>query len=367
MTLSNKTTIKTYFQTGDFPSQSNFADFIDSCVFQVVSARATAQNIGGSITIAGSCAVSGDLSVGGALSFGALNVTTVSANAITANSISLTGTPTLSKIFTGSGSSSNFALNQACSAASATVAEIGAQFTMTSNVGSGNPSTAFKMGLTSSVTGNSGSASIYGMNTIINANSSFGSLTVGHEIDMNWDVGADAGALGSSTAAYSLVLAGASSDSHKATSAIWVTGTGAHAANSWAAGLTFSAGVTNATIIDSGDATTSYSIQGSHNTGLDMTLATISGSSISLANNQQITMKDSSGTLRNLINCNSGNYVTVGGGSEAFQFGGSSMFIANGSVATSLGSVGPVGSHTTVQEWLSFADSSGTQRYVPCF
>lgn len=40
---------------------------------------------------------------------------------------------------------------------------------------------------------------------------------------------------------------------------------------------------------------------------------------------------------------------------------------ANGSVATVLGSVGPVGSHTTVQTWLSFVDPAGTTRYVPCF
>lgn len=33
MTISTKTTIKSYFETGDFPSQSNFSDFIDSCIF----------------------------------------------------------------------------------------------------------------------------------------------------------------------------------------------------------------------------------------------------------------------------------------------------------------------------------------------
>src|ERR1700753_3063408 len=38
---------------------------------------------------------------------------------------------------------------------------------------------------------------------------------------------------------------------------------------------------------------------------------------------------------------------------------------ANGSVATVLGSLGPTGSHTTVQEWLQFTDSSGVVRYVP--
>jgi trimeric autotransporter adhesin len=42
-------------------------------------------------------------------------------------------------------------------------------------------------------------------------------------------------------------------------------------------------------------------------------------------------------------------------------------FSANGSVATVLGSIGPAGSHTTVQEWLTIVDSSGTTRYIPCF
>lgn len=40
--------------------------------------------------------------------------------------------------------------------------------------------------------------------------------------------------------------------------------------------------------------------------------------------------------------------------------------IANGSVATVLGSVGPVGSHTTVQEWLK-VNINGTTRFIPCF
>ncbi len=39
---------------------------------------------------------------------------------------------------------------------------------------------------------------------------------------------------------------------------------------------------------------------------------------------------------------------------------------ANGSVATVLGSVGPAGSNTTVQEWLTI-DINGTTRYLPCF
>lgn len=46
---------------------------------------------------------------------------------------------------------------------------------------------------------------------------------------------------------------------------------------------------------------------------------------------------------------------------------GSGMIIANGSVATVLGSLGPVGSHTTVQEWMQVKNAAGTVRYIPAF
>lgn len=45
----------------------------------------------------------------------------------------------------------------------------------------------------------------------------------------------------------------------------------------------------------------------------------------------------------------------------------SDQFTANGAVATGLTSVGPTGSHTTVQEWLQVKNSSGTVRYIPAF
>jgi hypothetical protein len=41
--------------------------------------------------------------------------------------------------------------------------------------------------------------------------------------------------------------------------------------------------------------------------------------------------------------------------------------VANGSVVTSLSGVGPVGSHTTVQEWFPIKNAAGTIRYVPGF
>ena len=53
----------------------------------------------------------------------------------------------------------------------------------------------------------------------------------------------------------------------------------------------------------------------------------------------------------------SGGTVQVGTGCTA----------ANGSVATVLGSLGPAGSHTTVQEWIAIKNASGVTRYIPAF
>jgi P pilus assembly chaperone PapD len=54
-------------------------------------------------------------------------------------------------------------------------------------------------------------------------------------------------------------------------------------------------------------------------------------------------------------------------GSGLVQFGAASNFTANGAVATTMTSLGPTGSHTTVQEWLTVKDSAGTVRYIPAF
>lgn len=54
-------------------------------------------------------------------------------------------------------------------------------------------------------------------------------------------------------------------------------------------------------------------------------------------------------------------------GTGLLKFTGASMISANGSVATVLGSVGPTGAHTTVQEWLTYKNSAGTIRWVPAF
>lgn len=44
-----------------------------------------------------------------------------------------------------------------------------------------------------------------------------------------------------------------------------------------------------------------------------------------------------------------------------------SSFVANGAVATALTSVGPTGSHATVQKWLQVTDNTGTVGFIPIF
>jgi hypothetical protein len=49
------------------------------------------------------------------------------------------------------------------------------------------------------------------------------------------------------------------------------------------------------------------------------------------------------------------------------QFGGAGNWAANGGVATALSSVGPVGSHTTVQKWFKVYDNLGVPLFIPAF
>ena len=47
--------------------------------------------------------------------------------------------------------------------------------------------------------------------------------------------------------------------------------------------------------------------------------------------------------------------------------GAAATFTANGSVGATLTSLGPTGSHTTVQEWFTITDASGAVRYIPAY
>ncbi|TAL08069.1 MAG: hypothetical protein EPO02_13840 [Nitrospirae bacterium] len=62
-----------------------------------------------------------------------------------------------------------------------------------------------------------------------------------------------------------------------------------------------------------------------------------------------------------------GNAVATFDTSGYYNAKHSAQIVANGSTATALSSVGPTGSHTTVQEWFAIKNASGTVRYIPCF
>lgn len=73
----------------------------------------------------------------------------------------------------------------------------------------------------------------------------------------------------------------------------------------------------------------------------------------------------SSGTL--LLNAIGTGDIQICGGGGALQIKGAGTVAANASVATAMSSVGPVGSHTTIQEWLVVKNSGGTTRWIPMF
>lgn len=79
MTVASKATIKTYFVTNATPSQQNFTDFIDSCLFlnetaQTVSGATTFNGginantvtVSGAVTVSGLLAAAGGITVSGA-------------------------------------------------------------------------------------------------------------------------------------------------------------------------------------------------------------------------------------------------------------------------------------------------------------
>lgn len=72
--------------------------------------------------------------------------------------------------------------------------------------------------------------------------------------------------------------------------------------------------------------------------------------------------------LNNIINQIAMNFAaTTNSNAGEPQFTSASAFAQNATVATAMSSVGPVGSHTTVQEWLVIVNASGTLRYAPLF
>lgn len=192
----------------------------------------------------------------------------------TASSISMLGGGGISHTFTGSGLAANIWVNQSSAALSNTVPEIGAQFTMTSNTGFANQTTAYKIAATFSVIGTSASACIYGTNTIMQGTAGAGGyLITGNEVDVN-NVGAAAATLGAGTAAYGYnAVAAGSFDS---TAAFSATGSLRNWTYGFATWLNGSAGITNSDFRAQSTATNILTATGARTNGIDISGATFS-------------------------------------------------------------------------------------------
>jgi hypothetical protein len=79
------------------------------------------------------------------------------------------------------------------------------------------------------------------------------------------------------------------------------------------------------------------------------------------------TEKGGSGSGRDLVlKTDNAEHIRLRTGAN-IKFTAAAHFTSNGSVATALSSVGPPGSHTTVQKWLTIVDGSDNTLYIPCF
>lgn len=106
--------------------------------------------------------------------------------------------------------------------------------------------------------------------------------------------------------------------------------------------------------------------------------STISGNTISTVTATMLNGIAESGSadnntiIGNVVSGATNKIVTVGAattvaGNNSVPKANSGMLAANGTVATVLGSLGPAGSNTTVQEWLVYKNSAGVDRYIPMF
>lgn len=78
-----------------------------------------------------------------------------------------------------------------------------------------------------------------------------------------------------------------------------------------------------------------------------------------------LTLYDDSGTLLTtpLTITRSSGLMTF---ATAVKFSGTNI-VANGAIATTMTSLGPTGSHATIQEWLTIQNSAGVTRYIPAY
>ncbi len=74
------------------------------------------------------------------------------------------------------------------------------------------------------------------------------------------------------------------------------------------------------------------------------------------------------GAIIGQVNAYLGNFLSKwSGATSELQFSGSQSWARNDTVATTMTSLGPQGSHTTIQEWLVVVNPSGTVRFIPAY
>lgn len=138
-------------------------------------------------------------------------------------------------------------------------------------------------------------------------------------------------------------------------------------------------GVINASSVNTGD---HFGVVGSSAGALGMT---VDNSSTGTAAQTTLNIGNSTATNEAGIILNGGSFsggqganalqiknsgaspIVLGTGTEVLKIGSSGGWNANGSVATAMSSLGPTGSHATIQEWFTVTDSSGNVRYIPAF
>ena len=68
------------------------------------------------------------------------------------------------------------------------------------------------------------------------------------------------------------------------------------------------------------------------------------------------------------VNTYLGNLISkYSGATSELQLSGPQSWAVNSNVATTMTSLGPQGSHTTVQEWMVWVNDRNTVRYIPAY
>lgn len=196
----------------------------------------------------------------------------------TAGGIHLTGNPNPSLISTATGGSVGWAILADITAASATAPEGAGSFNITSGVGSANPNSAYKIGLSATALSNSGSANVWAQTNVGTINT--GGIKRGcivYESDLNilW-----AGNFsGSPSNPYAVNYYASGTNTGGYGTAAFAAQFGGSASPMWNFGLALGPSgfqvFNTASIFDESNSPTSIKINGTHTVGIDMSSASV--------------------------------------------------------------------------------------------